>query len=87
MGKTLTAIYEPIFLTSSFGFRPSRNCHAALKILSVYIEQRNTNFIVGIDIKGFRTHGSVMGRCPIWKEKTPPTRSAHRIFSIKVTNK
>lgn len=53
MAKILNAIYEPIFLDCSFGFRPNRNCHDALKILNVYIEKRHTNYIVDVDIKGF----------------------------------
>ncbi|WP_407269450.1 group II intron reverse transcriptase/maturase [Radiobacillus sp. PE A8.2] len=51
--KILNAIYEQDFLDSSFGFRPNRNCHDALKILNVYIEKRYTNHIVDVDIKGF----------------------------------
>lgn len=53
IAKILNAMYEPIFLDSSFGFRPKRNCHDALKILNVYIEKRYTNFVVDVDIKGF----------------------------------
>lgn len=53
IAKILNAIYEPIFLDCSFGFRPNRSCHDALKILNVYIEERHTNFIVDVDIKGF----------------------------------
>ena len=53
IAKILNAIYEPIFLDCSFGFRPNRNCHDALKILNVYIEERHTNYIVDVDIKGF----------------------------------
>lgn len=53
MAKILNAIYENDFLDCSFGFRPNRGCHDALKILNVYIEKRYTNFIVDVDIKGF----------------------------------
>ncbi len=53
IAKILNAIYEQDFLDSSFGFRPNRNGHDALKILNVYIEKRNTNYIVDVDIKGF----------------------------------
>lgn len=53
IAKILNAIYEPVFLDCSFGFRPQRSCHDALKILNVYIEERHTNFIVDVDIKGF----------------------------------
>lgn len=53
MAPILNAIYEPDFLDCSFGFRPQRNCHDALKILNVYIEKRKTNYVVDADIKGF----------------------------------
>jgi RNA-directed DNA polymerase len=53
LAKILNALYESDFLDSSFGFRPNRNCHDALKILNVYIENRYTNYIVDADIKGF----------------------------------
>lgn len=53
MAKILNAIYENDFLNCSFGFRPKRNCHDALKILNVYIEERQVNYIVDVDIKGF----------------------------------
>lgn len=53
MAKILTSIYENDFLDSSFGFRPKRSCHDALKVLNVYIEKRYTNYIVDADIKGF----------------------------------
>ncbi|MEC5426097.1 group II intron reverse transcriptase/maturase [Virgibacillus sp. C22-A2] len=53
IAKILNAIYENDFLDSSFGFRPMRNCHDALKVLNVYIEKRYTNYIVDVDIKGF----------------------------------
>lgn len=53
LSKILNAIYENDFLDSSFGFRPNRNCHDALKVLNVYIEKRYTNHIVDADIKGF----------------------------------
>lgn len=53
LAKILNAIYENDFLDSSFGFRPNRSCHDALKTLNVYIEKRPTNYIVDVDIKGF----------------------------------
>ncbi|WP_373895141.1 group II intron reverse transcriptase/maturase [Virgibacillus natechei] len=53
IGKILNAIYENDFLDSSFGFRPNRSCHDALKILNVYTEKRRTNYVVDADIKGF----------------------------------
>lgn len=51
--KIFNAIYENDFLDCSFGFRPNRSCHDALKVLNVYIEKRRTNYVVDADIKGF----------------------------------
>ncbi|MEH7549723.1 MULTISPECIES: group II intron reverse transcriptase/maturase [Bacillaceae] len=51
--KILNTIYENDFLDCSFGFRPNRNCHDALKILNHYIEKRTVYYVVDVDIKGF----------------------------------
>ncbi|AGK54475.1 group II intron reverse transcriptase/maturase [Bacillus sp. 1NLA3E] len=51
--KILNTIYENDFLDCSFGFRPNRGCHDALKILDFYIEKRSVNYVVDVDIKGF----------------------------------
>ncbi|WP_144513350.1 group II intron reverse transcriptase/maturase [Bacillus sp. FJAT-22090] len=51
--KILNAIYENDFLDCSFGFRPKRNCHDALKVLNHYIEHKYVNYVVDADIKGF----------------------------------
>jgi group II intron reverse transcriptase/maturase len=56
LNKILIPIYEQDFLDCSFGFRPKRSCHDAIKILDVYISRRNTNYIVDADIKGFFDH-------------------------------
>ena len=56
LAKILNTIYEPEFLDCSFGFRPNRGCHDALKILNYYVEKQQTNYIVDADIKGFFDH-------------------------------
>lgn len=53
MAKILNAIYEQDFLDFSYGFRPNRSCHDALKRLNIIIQCRKTNYIVDADIKGF----------------------------------
>ena len=53
IAKVLNAIYENDFLDCSFGFRPNRNCHDALKILNFYVEKRLVSYVVDVDIKGF----------------------------------
>lgn len=63
IGKILTEIYEPMFLDMSYGFRPGRNCHDALRNLNTIIETKKVNYIVDADIKGFFDnvdHGWIM---------------------------
>jgi group II intron reverse transcriptase/maturase len=49
----LESIYEQDFLKSSYGFRPNRNAHQALKELNELIMFQPVNHIVEADIKGF----------------------------------
>ena len=49
----LTEVYEPIFMDMSYGFRPERGCHDALRSLNSIIESKKVNYIVDADIKGF----------------------------------
>jgi group II intron reverse transcriptase/maturase len=53
LGRVLTAVYEPKFHDSMYGFRPNRGCHSALKELARQVERDRTNYIVDADIKGF----------------------------------
>jgi RNA-directed DNA polymerase len=49
----LESIYEQDFLDCSYGFRPDRNAHQALKKLNDFIMFQPVNHIVEADIKGF----------------------------------
>ncbi len=51
--RILGSIYEQDFLDCSYGFRPKRNCHQALKTLNDLITYRPVNHVVEADIKGF----------------------------------
>ncbi len=51
--KILSHIYEEDFSNQSFGFRPERSCHDALKEANRLITFNPTNHIVEADIKGF----------------------------------
>lgn len=53
ISKILEAIFEPIFLDISYGFRPNRNAHDALKAVNHMIMQEKVNYIIDADIKGF----------------------------------
>ena len=54
--KILQAIYEQDFINDSYGFRPKRSCHDALRALSQSVEANPVNYIVEADIKGFFDH-------------------------------
>src|SRR3990170_6707922 len=51
--RILEQVYEQDFIEDSYGFRPQRSCHDALKALSETVENKPINHIVEADIKGF----------------------------------
>jgi RNA-directed DNA polymerase len=51
--RILESVYEQDFIADSYGFRPHRSCHDALRALSKAVENSPTNHIVEADIKGF----------------------------------
>lgn len=52
MKQVLNTIFEPLFLDCSYGFRPGRNQHDAIKELNTMIMAK-TRYVVEVDIKGF----------------------------------
>jgi RNA-directed DNA polymerase len=52
----LQAIWEPEFRDCSYGFRPERNAHQALKRVAEIIAVERTQWVVEADIKGFFDH-------------------------------
>ena len=53
LSRILQCIYEQDFIDDSYGFRPKRSCHDALRALNQTIEGRGTDYIVEADIRGF----------------------------------
>lgn len=51
--RILEAVYEADFIADSYGFRPGRGCHDALRSLSAEVEGGGVHYIVEADIKGF----------------------------------
>ena len=54
--RIMQAIYEADFIDDSYGFRPGRGCHDALRALSRTVEGERVNHIVEADIRGFFDH-------------------------------
>lgn len=53
ISQILTMVYEPKFYNESFGFRPNKNCHQAIREVVEVTQYRKVNYIVEADIKGF----------------------------------
>lgn len=53
IARILEAIYEADFMDFSYGFRPKRSCHQALKAVNDTIMFKPVNHVIEADIKGF----------------------------------
>ena len=53
VAQLLEIVYEPRFLNCSFGFRPNRNCHMAIREVIEFSQFRKTNYVVEADIRSF----------------------------------
>ena len=53
ISRILEAIYEQDFLDCSYGFRPGRSCHDALRTVDQIIMKRPVRYVIEADIKGF----------------------------------
>lgn len=51
--KMLEAIYEPIFRNCSYGFRPGRSCHTAVKDLFTHLNSKGCEVVIDVDLKNF----------------------------------
>ena len=56
LNKLFQAIYEQDFVDHSYGFRPGRNCHDALKEVNRIIEKGKISYVVDADISGSFTN-------------------------------
>lgn len=53
MQKILESIYEPTFLNCSYGFRPGKGCHDAIKDLQHYLYASEIQTVIDIDLENF----------------------------------
>ncbi len=51
--QILEAIYEPMFIETSYGFRPKRSCHDALRQLNSEVMTKPVNWIADLDLAQF----------------------------------
>ena len=53
VAQLLEIVYEPIYKDLSYGFKPERNCHQAIKKVISEIQTRKVSFIVEVVIQSF----------------------------------
>jgi len=53
--RILEAIYEPVFIKTSYGYRSGRSCHDALRQLNQEVMSQPVNWIVDLDLAQFFT--------------------------------
>jgi len=53
MKKILEAVFEGDFLDVSYGFRPNKSCHEALKAVDKLLMSKPIKYVVDVDIEGY----------------------------------
>lgn len=53
VGRILTILYEPLFIRNSFGFRPSKSAHDAIKAVYYSLKNNDRPYVVEIDFARF----------------------------------
>lgn len=53
MHKVLESIYEPLFHENSYGFRPGRSCHDAIKDLHAYLSTHRVETVIDVDLSNY----------------------------------
>jgi RNA-directed DNA polymerase len=51
--RILDASYEPVFIDTSYGFRPRRSCHDALRQLNQEVMRQPVNWLLDMDLAKF----------------------------------
>jgi RNA-directed DNA polymerase len=51
--RILEAIYEPVFIETSYGFRPGRSCHDALRQFNEEMMRKPSNWVADLDLAQF----------------------------------
>ena len=51
--KILESIYEPTFLDCSYGFRPGRGCHDAIRALHQHLFRHEVESVIDVDLANF----------------------------------
>lgn len=53
MQKILEGIYEPLLHPNSYGFRPGRSCHNAIKELHAHLSTKEVETVIDVDLSNY----------------------------------
>lgn len=53
MHKILESVYEPLFHGNSYGFRPKRSCHDAIKDLYAHLSTHTVETVMDVDLSNY----------------------------------
>jgi len=53
ISKILTTVFEPLFIRNSFGFRPNKSAHEAIKAIYMSLKDNKRPYVVEIDFASF----------------------------------
>jgi len=53
MQEILESIYEPLFMDCSYGFRPGKSCHDAVKDLHEHLYKEEVEVVIDVDLANF----------------------------------
>jgi RNA-directed DNA polymerase len=73
LAKLLSSVYEPIFIRNSFGFRPRRGAHDAIKATYQSLKDDKRPYVVEIDLASFFD--------------TVAHRKLHRLLRLRITDR
>jgi len=82
ISRILEAIYEQDFLDCSYGFRPGRSCHDALRTVDQIIMKRPVRYVIEADIKGFFDNVSHYV-LDLWFEKRIKPQMAGEVYLVR----
>jgi group II intron reverse transcriptase/maturase len=51
--RVLESIYEPLFLDGSYGFRPGRSCHEAIRALHQHLFRYEVQTVIDVDLASY----------------------------------
>ena len=71
VARILEAVFEADFLDCSYGFRPGRNPHQALRSLRATLVTKKVRHLYEADIRGYLDR---VPQCPLIHEITPVDR-------------